>query len=528
MEKKTEKNGFTLVELLGVICILAVILAIAVPIIQNTIAASKAKVYAVTVNQLFKSTKEYIIEYGDEIDGLEDNGEGFVTIGDLITKGILEDSVKNPITGDDFSNDATIRITQNSNGTYSYNFYPQGYLVPILVWNKNYGGTASDVYRDIVEDNDNYVTVGASNSINVDLTGLSKGSTDAVIVKYNASGSILWKKNYGGTDVESYYSIGKTSDGYVAVGKSASTDVDLSSLNKGNSDAIIVKYDKNGNVLWKKNFGGTDLDIFYGVAIATDGYIAVGTSSSTDTDLTGLNKGGQDSIIVKYDTSGNILWKKDFGGANDDVFYGVDIDTDSYAVVGTSFSTNVDLTGLNDGYEDGIIVKYDTSGNIIWKKNFGGNDYDGFNDVVVVSDGYITVGDSESNTNDVSGLNKGGDDAVIVKYDKSGNVVWNNNYGGSYDDRFVGLVATTMGLFPVGWSQTSSSMSFSTVVSYSLDGEFIWEKSYLSSNGGDMFCAIDDVSNGYVIAGYALSTTDVFTGLNKGGLDGTIFKIQNP
>ena len=63
-------------------------------------------------------------------------------------------------------------------------------------------------------------------------------------------------------------------------------------------------------------FGGSDWEQFNSVQQTSDGgYIAVGTSNSTDQDLAGLSKGSYDAIIVKYDSGGNVTWKQTFGGS---------------------------------------------------------------------------------------------------------------------------------------------------------------------------------------------------------------------
>ena len=71
---------------------------------------------------------------------------------------------------------------------------------------------------------------------------------------------------------------------------------------------------------WQKSFSENDNDRFSSVIITENGeYVAVGTTKSTDLDEVS-NKGLEDGMIVKYDKDGNIIWKKNFGGASVDYF----------------------------------------------------------------------------------------------------------------------------------------------------------------------------------------------------------------
>jgi len=93
-----------------------------------------------------------------------------------------------------------------------------------------------------------------------------------------------------------YVGIKATSDGYIATGHIQ-------------NDAVIVKYDISGNMVWKKTFAGTKEEVFTGLITSTDGYVVVGVTQSSDGDLMELNKGIFTGLIVKYDLNGNIVWK---------------------------------------------------------------------------------------------------------------------------------------------------------------------------------------------------------------------------
>jgi len=68
---------------------------------------------------------------------------------------------------------------------------------------------------------------------------------------------------------------------------------------------------------------------------------------------------------------------------------------------------------------------------IQWQRTYGGTSSDEASVVRATSDGgYIVTGLSSSTDGDVLG-NHGSDDHWVVKLDASGNVEWNNSFGGS-------------------------------------------------------------------------------------------------
>ena len=482
MKKKFcfKKKGFTLIELLAVIVILAIILLIAMPIVLNVISEAKKGAFESTARGLIKTVEnEYmknaingsseIITYTFEegVQSVEPN-----TYPDLTFSG------RGPANGyirvyADGSSEMKItdgtwyveKERENSDIASAVLYDDQSLepgVVEVITFVKTFGGSDGfEWFTSVIQTNDGgYVTVGQSDSTDGDVEGLNKGDSDALIVKYDAGGNIEWNRNFGGSDREWLATVIQASDGgYVAVGHSASTDGDLEGLNKGFADAVIVKYDNSGNIEWNHNFGGSWEDQFYSVSQTSDGgYIAGGFSNSTDGDLTGLNKGGIDGIIVKYDASGNVEWNRNFGGTGVEYFEELSQTSDGgYIVFGWSPSTNGDLAGLNKGEIDGIIVKYDASGNIEWNRNFGGSSWDAFYSGIQTSDGgYIVFGDSESNDGDLAGLNKGDYDGIIVKYDVSGNVEWKYSYGGTDSESFFhGIQTSDGGYFATGYSASN-------------------------------------------------------------------------
>jgi hypothetical protein len=123
--------------------------------------------------------------------------------------------------------------------------------------------------------------------------------------------------------------------------------------------------------------------------------------------------------VVFAEDASDLKWAKNFGGSNTDYFYSV-VETNDKGLVVAGNSNSTDIEGLTDlGYYDAIIVKYDSSGNKVWAKNFGDSYYDEFYSVVETSDGGLVVVGCSSSSN-VSGLtNLGDNDAIIVKFKES-------------------------------------------------------------------------------------------------------------
>jgi len=155
-----------------------------------------------------------------------------------------------------------------------------------------------------------------------------------------------------------------------------------------------MKFDSSFNLLWVKgssqsSTGGIILNTLdvnrNGLNISTDtfgnvyafGSYGLSVSFGTIT----LNTVGNDidAFIVKYDSSGNVLWAKSVGGAEND--YGNDITSDASGkiYITGNYSSNTFILGEdtlnNTGGIDIFIAKYDTSGNPIWAMGINGGIY---------------------------------------------------------------------------------------------------------------------------------------------------------
>ena len=383
-----------------------------------------------------------------------------------------------------------------------------------IEWADNMGGDAWDFFHSVTATADGgFVAVGSQTSstlMNGDGSfNLVKIGTEqnAIAVKYDASGNIVWADNLGGDGYDSFESVTAAPDGgFAAAGYLNSTmlensDGSFSLARIGYAEnTLIVKYDASGNIEWADNLGGDVYDLFKGIAASPDGgFAAVGHMTSTTLEnsdgsfsLQGAGIVGGNTLIVKYDASGNIEWGDSLGGLGGNYFYGVAAAPDGgFAAAGIMTSlilSNIDNTFnlVKIGYsENTLIVKYDASGNIEWGDNLGGDVYDYFYGVTTAPDGgFVAAGFMDSTALENSAgdivlekIGTGGNNPLIIKYDEAGSIVWADNLGGDGNDMFYCITTAADGGFAAVGIMDSSILENS-------DGSFSIEK---IGTGNDVF-----------------------------------------
>ncbi len=377
----------------------------------------------------------------------------------------------------------------------------------VIDWQKSLGGSDWDSAWDIHQTTDGgYIIAGNSASIDGDLT-INYGGRDYWIVKLTNSGEISWQKSFGGSNSELALSIEQTADeGYIVAGQSSSVDGNVTGNNGGN-DFWIVKLTNDGDIEWENSLGGSEFDSAYSIQQTIDsGYIIAGRSSSNDADVTG-NHGNSDYWVVKLTNSGNIVWQKSIGGTGNDNATSIQQTSDGgYIVAGDSDSTDGDVTG-NHGNSDYWIVKLTNSGNIEWQKSIGGTGNDNATSIQQTIDGgYIIAGDSDSTDGDVTG-NHGNSDYWIVKLTNSGNIEWQNSYGGTSDDSadFIqqisdgGYIVTGDSSSADGDTTSNQGLSDVWILKLTNSGNIDWQKS-IGGSDSEISKMIRQTNDGAYIA----------------------------
>ena len=224
-------------------------------------------------------------------------------------------------------------------------------------WSNYYGGSFTDTAYDAIQtEDDGYIIIGSSDSDDVDITN-NLGSYDFWILKISATGTLVWEKSFGGSEIDEAHAISKATDGnYLIVGDTRSNDLEISQ-NNGAADLWIVKITPEGTLLWEKTLGGSSFDVGRSISKTQDnGFLVSGSSRSSDGNLTS-NKGQNDAWVVKINSSGNLEWQKTIGGSEVDFFYDtVELNDQTIIAVGDSNSSNEDIYE-NNGFSDLLILK---------------------------------------------------------------------------------------------------------------------------------------------------------------------------
>jgi len=251
-----------------------------------------------------------------------------------------------------------------------------------VLWARNSQSTVDDLGYSVATDSwGNIFVTGYFESPSISFgsyTLTNNGHYNIFLAKYDSSGNALWAKSAGGTGYDGGYTVAADLRGNAIIaGFFDSPSISfgsntLSNSGGGNFDGFIAKYDSSGNVLWSKGIGGTDEDYCWSVTtdkhnniFLTGGFL----SSSVDVGGVTLNGFGTDPMyIVKYDSTGHVLFAKAVASGGDDE-NSIALDISGCIYIGGDFAIDpfilgndtLPLTGMT-GTENAFVSKLCYSG----------------------------------------------------------------------------------------------------------------------------------------------------------------------
>ncbi len=418
------------------------------------------------------------------------------------------------------------------------------------------GGLANEFGNDIAIDAaGNVYTVGNFggtadfNYGSADFTITSNGSSDAFLVKYDASGNFVWAKSWGGASNEIAKKIAISHSGsiYVSGTFSSTTDFDPNSgilnLNPiGSNDIFISKFDTSGNIKWAKQLGGASNEDLGNMVLDNIGNIICTGNFLTTADFDPgagmanlISKGAEDIFISKLDSNGNYVWVKQIGGKRMDLGFSVCTDNLGNIITTGCFADTVDFDP-NSGiinlfskgfYADIFIIKYDPNGNYIWAKQIGG--YIKQTGLVITTDAnnniynlgkFTDSADFDPNAGEyILHSFASGESHYLLKLTPAGNLIWASNFDGASEITPKNItIDKNKNLYVVGdfWEtvdfnpsadsfKISSNSDSYDIFMLKLDsmGKFIWVNSFGGTSDDNCNAIkIDNDENIYSTGGY--------------------------
>jgi subtilisin family serine protease/subtilisin-like proprotein convertase family protein len=260
---------------------------------------------------------------------------------------------------------------------------------PKIDWQRQLGTSGYDYSEAVTLDSLGNTYITGRTSAN--LAGMNLGSYDAWLAKYDADGAEIWKQQLGtsGYDAAKGIVADKTGNLYVTGWTDGSLDG-----NVADRDAWLAKYDSRGQLIWRKqirvasNPDLADYDI-------SNGSLAIGNDGSvyltglTHAALAGASQGDGDAWVAKYDSNGNQQWVRQIGTPQRDEARGVVVDAGGFVYI--TGQTKGVLGATSEGDADAWIAKYDSQGSLIWKQQLGTQTEDASNGIAVDSNGNVSI-----------------------------------------------------------------------------------------------------------------------------------------
>ncbi len=336
-----------------------------------------------------------------------------------------------------------------------------------LTFQKTYGSTKSDDGKAIRQTTDGgYIIAGQIHTLTAD-------SVNLYLIKTDVNGDTLWTRVLGDSLSDWANAVQQTTDGgYIVAGGTFS-------YGANNELIFINKFDATGNLSWSKAIGGSNINDAYNVRQTTDGgYIICGVTLS-------YGAGGGDLYLIKTNSNGDTTWTHTYGGAIG-LEYGSSLQQTSdggYIAAGytSSFGTATDI----------YLVKTNNLGHIQWTKSIGGAGYDRANSIIETSDGGYMMGGYTGS------FGAGGHDALLVKIDINGTVLWSKAYGTAGAERVYAVKQTNDGGFILS-GLTSSNGGDIYLIKTDSAGMVNWSKSFGGANNDWAWDVIQANDGGYV------------------------------
>lgn len=334
-------------------------------------------------------------------------------------------------------------------------------------WKYITGGNSQVNFNDVIELKDGTIVAAGQTAATSGDVVKTASTNSAFIVRLKADGTFMWKYVFpsdASSTGEYISSLAATPDGgFVAGGKAISESGFFTGTQKGGTKAFIFKFDKNGNIKWRKVLQGSKSNIISALAVNSDGDIyATCVTMSTDGDFSGIrfNKiRTENTVLLKLNKKGDLDWAEYLQGSGKSEFNTLAVTDDGGCVVGGTFTIYKRADGIytmNYGKRDGYVLRYNSKGQVCWSRLIGGADDDSVLGIACINGGFAVVGQSKSSTEDFQGYKVGGgSDGYILYLNDEGKTTATVRLNGAQDDSAMDVAVLSDGSIAIaGWTKS--------------------------------------------------------------------------
>jgi hypothetical protein len=323
---------------------------------------------------------------------------------------------------------------------------------------------------------------------------LNQGTQDAVLTKYDSAGNVLWTRMLGATGTANGSTLALDPTGGVVIAGSDNAPLTTASVDNGNTDTFVAKYDAQGNQSWAKQIQTLSQNQAASVSVDSSGNVFVGGQVSGGVIGSGQTRaGGQDAYVAKLDKKGNVVYEQQFGTTG----------SDSVAATATASDGSLYVASTQNGHA--IVSKYangDARTAPVWTQDLGDLQAGGAIGGLTVSGSNVYVSGTTQNGNLTAGgqatvahASSGGTDAFVFALGDNGASVTANfvSYVGTSGQEKAGGVTTgpggaiyltgsTTGTF-AGATRNVPNVSNMFVTALDASGNATWTKQYGGADG---------------------------------------------
>jgi hypothetical protein len=343
------------------------------------------------------------------------------------------------------------------------NLHSQGTLTSN--WIHSWGGTGTDADSAIATDSfGNAYVVGST-------TSFGAGGQDVLLLKYDASGNLLWTRTWGGSgnDYGNGVLVGPDGSVYVVGG--------TSSFGAGWYDVLLLKLDTSGNLIWSRTWGGASYDVGHDLSFDANGNLAIAAEAYSFCP-------GSCAVLLTATTNGDFVgsraWK---GPATYDSAYSITVDPAGNRVLtGISWDYSV-----SPNHNTISILKFDSQGNLLWNRNWTGPSEDeswGSKTVRTDAQGNIYVAGRTTANCTSSDFSTCNFDVLLLKIDSNGNLLWARKWGDAGWDSASALWLDSGNSIVIAGINTVSApgpVQSALIQRYDASGNLIASKVYFDS-----------------------------------------------